>query len=202
MEVIFVSAKWQFTILFIDSIIIYSRSPHQHLEHIEEFLRLLKDAGMTSELKKCYFFCECIGYLSHVIAPGKLQVARKTTEAITAVRYPTTVSQMRSFLGLYSKYRRFVPGFAKLVALLNQRLKEGKPLHFELDEEERKAVNELESGLTSPTELDLPGSAGQLTVDSDASDGQLGCVLLKEQDYKQLRPIGYWLRSLCSAERI
>lgn len=75
------------------------------------------------------------------------------------------------------------------------------PQQFELDEEERNAVNELKSKLTSPPVLGLPRSIGKFTLDLDASDSQLGCVLPQEQDDMQLKPVGYWSRLMCSAER-
>lgn len=100
MDVTLASVIWQLAIVHIDDVIIFSRTPQQHLEHTKEVLRLMKEASMTIKLKKCPFFCESIAYLGHVIAPGKLQVARKTTEATAARLYPTTVYQMRSFLGL------------------------------------------------------------------------------------------------------
>lgn len=60
----------------------------------------------------------------------------------------------------------------------------------------------MKKKLTSPPILALPKFTGQFTVELDASDGQLGCFLLQEQDDKQQRPIGYWSNSLRSAERM
>lgn len=77
----------------------------------------MKEPGMTIKLKKCHFFSELTKYLGQVVVPGKLRVDRKTTEAVAALRSLTTVSQIRSFLGLCNVYRRFVPGFAKIAAL-------------------------------------------------------------------------------------
>lgn len=112
MDVIQASVKWQFGIVYIDDIIIISKLPQQYLKHTEKILRPLKKAGMTLKLKKCHFLCMSIDYLEHVIAPSKLQVARKTTEAIAALHYPATECQMRSILGLCNVHRRFVPGLA------------------------------------------------------------------------------------------
>lgn len=79
-------------------------------------------------------------------------------------------------------YRCFVPRFAKIAAPPNQRFKKGMFLQFELDEEEGNAVDELKDKLTSPPVLELPRSIGEFIVDPDASDGQLGCVLLQQQE--------------------
>lgn len=97
-------------------------------------------------------------------------MAQKTTEAIVVLRYPTATYQMRLFFGLDNVFRRFVPGFARIAALLNKRLKMGQQSEFDLDEKERATVDELKERLTSPTILTLARSAGQYTVDPEASD--------------------------------
>lgn len=91
------------------------------------------------------FACDSIEYLGHVTAPGKLHIARHTTEAIVANPYPTTASQMRLFIGLCNVYSRFVSELVKVAAPLSLRLKKGKRLHFDFGGEERSSINELKS---------------------------------------------------------
>lgn len=96
MDVILLSVKLQLAISYTEDGIIFFQSPQQQFLHTEEVLSLLMIAGMTLKLKKYHFFCKPIDYLG-LIAPGKRQVALKPTEAFSALRYPTTVSRMRSF---------------------------------------------------------------------------------------------------------
>lgn len=98
------------------------------MKDFEEVLRLLMAAGMTLKLKKCHFFFDSIDYLGHVIdigMLGKLHVSKTTTEAIESLQYTKDVSQMRSHLGLCKVYRHFVPGFQKIAAPLNRKLRSG-----------------------------------------------------------------------------
>ena len=200
MDVILASVKWQTAIVYLDDVIVFSTDIGQHVHQVDRVLRLMSEAGMTLKLKKCFFFCDKIDYLGHVISPGKLEVASKTTEAIKGLSYPTDVSQMRSFLGLCNDYRRFVPNFTRLAKPLNRKLKKDRSIRFELDDSEKEAVDALKEKLTSTPVLALPRATGQFTIDTDACDYQVGCVLLQRQDDDSLRPIGYWSRTLNPAE--
>lgn len=93
----------------IANIIIFSKTPEDHLKHIDEVLHLLRDSRVTKKLQKCHFFNRNIDYFGHLIAPGKWQVTQKTTKAVEALQYPTSISELRSFLGLCNVYKRFVP---------------------------------------------------------------------------------------------
>lgn len=162
------------------------------MKQVEEVLGLLMAAGMTLKLKKCHSFSESIDYLGHVIAPGKLKVAKATTEAIDLQSYQEDVSQMRSLLRLCVVNRHFVPGFAKNAATLNRKLKKGKPSQFVSDDRQHKAIDELKLRVVYPPVLALTRTNGKYMEDTNASDSQIGCVFLKEQENKVLKPICYW----------
>lgn len=78
---------------------------------------------------------------------------------------------------------------------------QGQQNEFDLVESERATVDELEERQTLPSVLVLPRYFGEYTVDTDASDSQLGCVLMQDHDDKWLKPVGYSSRSLCNAEQ-
>lgn len=78
------SVTWQIAIVYIDDIIIFFRSSQQHLLPTGEIKRLLKNASITPGMDKWHSFCESNAYPRHVIASGKLQAARKITEAFSA----------------------------------------------------------------------------------------------------------------------
>lgn len=100
MDVIPVSIKWQHVVVFIDDIVIMSMTPEYHIQHIEEVLRLLRDAGTPIKVNKCFFFSKTIVYLGHVIAGGKRKVVQKTTKEIELLQYSTTVSEILAFVEL------------------------------------------------------------------------------------------------------
>jgi hypothetical protein len=89
-----------------------------HLKHVNEALYVLGKAGLSLNLIKCHFFKEAVDYLGHVIRPGKLAVAEKNTAALRNAPVPKTQTELRSFLGLCTMYRRFVPRLAAVTTPL------------------------------------------------------------------------------------
>jgi RNase H-like domain found in reverse transcriptase len=153
-------------------------------------------------LKKFHFLKDTVDYLGHVIRPGQLSVAEKNTAALKDMMHPTTQTELRSFLGLCNVYRRFVKGFAKISAPLNILLRKGEtPQLSPLSSELVFAFDTLRASLLNPPILALPRIEGAHTLDTDASDHQLGCCLLQEQPDGTQKPIGYWSRGLTSAEK-
>lgn len=156
MDVMLTSVKWQCVVVYIDGDTIFFKLPEEHLKHIEEVLGLLMATGMTLKVKKCHFISKSINYLGHMISPGKLQVAKMATEAIESLTYPKNISQIWFFHGLRHVYRRFVPGFPKIVAPLKEKLNKGEPSHFVLDDQERRAIYRLRKRPVSLPNLDAP----------------------------------------------
>lgn len=99
-DVILSQVKWQYALVYLDDVIIFSKSVDEHFSHVSTGLQLFKSAGVSLKLKKCSLFTNKVDYLGHVIRPGKLQVAERTTEAIQGLKEPSTVTGMKSFLGL------------------------------------------------------------------------------------------------------
>ena len=193
---------WKVCLVYLDDIIVFSRSNEDHLAHLDTVLHRLYSAGMTLNLKKCHFFKDTVGYLGHVIRPGKLAVAEKNTKALHSASHPTTQTELRSFLGLCKVYRRFIRGFAKLAAPLNALLRKGESPNFgQLNTEQTQAFEDLRARLLDPPILALPRKEGLFTLDTDASQEQIGCCLLQTQPDGTRHPIGYWSRGLTSAER-
>ena len=200
-DVILASVWWQFAIVYLDDIVIYSDSVEQHFEHLTTVLSLLNKAGLTLRIEKCKFLHTTIDYLGHVIRPGKLHVASKNVEAVRNFAPPRTITELRSFLGLCNVYRRFVRDFAEKATPLNRKLRKGEPTSFELNDEEMKSFNTLRDALTTTPVLALPRANAPFLLETDASKVQVGCVLTQEQPDGFYQPIGHWSRSLNDTER-
>jgi hypothetical protein len=188
--------------VYLDDVIVFSPSRKDHLPHVAEALTLLGDAGLSLKLKKCHFFSETVDYIGHVIRPGRSGVAEKNTLALRTAPYPRTQTDLRSFLGLCNVYRRFVQRLSTFAAPLNALLcKSMPPLLGSLQSEAIGAFDTLRNRLLSPPVLALPRADGKIWLDTDASDGQQGgCLLQAQPDCKSL-PLGYWSRTLNSADR-
>ena len=203
MDIILSAYKWRSCLVYLDDIIIFSSSFKEHLKDVTDILTVLQKAGVSLKLKKCEFFRKHVDYLGHKIHPGKLAVASKTVDAVKGFSEPTTQTQLRSFLGLCNVYRRFVPNFARISAPLNKMLKKDEPAVFpeHFTEEQLKSFLTLKSALTKAPILSLPRKGLPYSIDTDACDYQVGCALMQTHEDGTRHPIGYWSRTLNSAEK-
>ena len=89
-DIVLSAAKWQYAIVYLDHIIIFSKTLDEDLQHIKLVLAKLADAGFSLKLKKCYFLQSKVDYLGHIVSPGKLAVASKTCDAVQQMKNPRT----------------------------------------------------------------------------------------------------------------
>jgi len=202
LDILLAGVKWQFCLVYLDDVIIFSKTEKEHIQHVDYILTLLKKSGVTLKLKKSEFFQRSVDYLGHTIRPGKLEVTQSGTSALAEAKYPTTQTQLRSYLGSCNVYRRFVKGYSTIAAPLTDLLCKGMPetLRTPPTSEEVTAFETLRKALLNPPVLRLPMPDKPYVLDVDASENQLGCTLLQEHD-KLLHPIGYWSKSLTATQR-
>lgn len=202
MDILLSPFRWKSCLVYLDDIIIFSRNWDDHVEHVDAILSVLQRPGVKLKLRKCEFFVERIRYLGHVVRPGTIEVDQARVEALRKVKHPTTQTQLRSFLGLCNVYRRFVPHYAKLAHPLNQLLKKGMPVHLgPLDEKCQEAFTVLRDSILSPPVLALPKIGLPYSVDTDASNYQIGAALFQTHEEGSRQPIGFFSRSLSAPER-
>ena len=184
----------RFVVVFIDDILIYSRSDAEHEEHLRIVLQLLREKELYAKLKKCEFWLREVTFLGHVISADGVAVDPKKIDAIRDWPRPTTVTEVRSFLGLAGYYRRFVEGFAKLSTPLTRLTRKG--IKFVWSEACQRSFDELRQRLTSAPILALPVMGEGFVIYSDASHSGLGCVLMQHG-----RVIAYASRQLKDYEK-
>jgi hypothetical protein len=190
LDMILSKVKWNYALVYLDDVIVYSKCINEHLRHLDEILSLFEGAGASLKLKKCHFFQPTVDYLGHVIHPGKLAVAEKNIDSIKKAIYPKTSTELRSFLGISNVYRRFVDKFANIASPRSDLLKKGQPEIFVLNKEQQDAFNKPKDAVIKPPILSLPKEGRQFTLDVDACNYQIGACLLQEQEYGKLLPCG------------
>ncbi|KAL4022801.1 hypothetical protein IC575_016547 [Cucumis melo] len=116
-----------FVIVFIDNILIYSKTEAEHEEHLRLVLQTLRDNKLYAKFSKCEFWLKQVSFLGHVVSKAGVSVDPAKIEAVTGWTRPSTVSEVRSFLGLAGYYRRFVENFSRIATPLT-RLTKGAPL--------------------------------------------------------------------------
>nr|GFA45552.1 reverse transcriptase [Tanacetum cinerariifolium] len=132
-----------------------------------------------------------VAFLGHIVLAEGITMDPAKVEAITKWPRPTSVTEVRSFLGLASYYRRFVEGFLRLALPLTKLMRKGEK--FVLNEEREKSFEELKQHLVSTPVLTLPSGSGGFQIYSDASKKGLGCVLMQHRKViayasRQLKP--------------
>ncbi|KAL5538563.1 hypothetical protein UlMin_044881 [Ulmus minor] len=108
----------KFVVVFIDDILIYSKSKEEHEEHLRNTLDTLKKNKLYAKFKKCEFWLEKVGFLGHIVSRDGISVDPSKTEAVSGWSRPKTISEVRSFLGMAGYYRRFVEGFSRIATPL------------------------------------------------------------------------------------
>ncbi|MCI00567.1 RNA-directed DNA polymerase (Reverse transcriptase), partial [Trifolium medium] len=116
----------QFVVVFIDDILIYSKSEEEHAEHLRIVLQVLKEKKLYAKLSKCEFWLHKVSFLGHVISGDGIAVDPSKVDAVLQWETPKSVTEIRSFLGLAGYYRRFIEGFSKLALPLTQLTCKGK----------------------------------------------------------------------------
>ena len=101
----------KFVVVYFDDILIYSKSVEDYARHIREVLQVLRDAQLYANLEKCTFSTSKLIFLGFVVSSNGIGVDEAKVNAIKTWPQPTTLSQVRSFLGLAGFYRRFVKDF-------------------------------------------------------------------------------------------
>ncbi|KAL4037252.1 hypothetical protein IC575_000840 [Cucumis melo] len=109
-----------FVIVFIDDILIYSKTEAEHEEHLRMVLQTLRDNKLYAKFSKCEFWLKQVSFLGHVVSKDGVSVDPAKIEAVTGWTRPSTVSEVRSFLGLAGYYRRFVENFSRIATPLTR----------------------------------------------------------------------------------
>lgn len=194
-------------LVYLDDIVIFSRSYEEHWKHLEDLFRKLEKAGLLLKPSKCKLFRSSVKYLGHVISEDGIATDPEKTKAVQELPIPTNVHELRSTIGFLSYYRRFVKDFAQVAKPLHDLLKghenkknANKKTPIEMTPEATAALNMLKERLVSPPILGYADYTLPFEVHIDASGSGLGAVLYQTQDNIQ-RVIAYASRSIKDSER-
>lgn len=210
MERMFGDQNCHSLLLYLDDVIVFSPTVDEHLNRLELVLNRFQNEGLKIKLQKCHFFQQEVQYLGHVISSKGVSTDPKKISAVTNWPVPNTLSELKSFLGFASYYRRFVEGFATLASPLNQLVAKlartknkrgrGIALHDAWTNDCEHSFNNLKTKLAASPVLAYANFKLPFILEVDASHDGLGAVLSQEQEGK-VRPIAYASRSLHAAEK-
>eukprot|EP00253_Pinus_taeda_P009984 PITA_09984 len=168
----------RFVLIFIDDILVYSRTIEEHQEHLRKVLQTLREHQLYAKLSKCDFFKEEIQYLGHVITKEGIAVDPEKIKAIMDWPVPKDVADVRSFMGLAGYYIRFVEGFSRVAFPITSLQKKGKTFHWTPNCQ--KSFEQLKHLLTTAPILRIADPDKDYVVCTDASKEGVGGVLMQE----------------------
>jgi hypothetical protein len=181
-----------FVIVTFDDILIYSKSMEDHLKHLSVVFDALRAAHLFANMDKCIFCTQRVLFLGYVVSPQGIEVNSSKIVNIQEWPTPTTVTQIRSFLGLAGFYCWFVCDFSSIAAPLHELTKKDVP--FSWSDSHEVAFRTLKDKLTHPPLLQLPNFNKVFELECDASGIGLGAVLLQEG-----KPVAYFSKKLSGA---
>ena len=186
-------------IIYLDDILIYSKSTDDHLRHLRDVLTRLRRHKLYAKSSKCEFGKTELEFLGHIVSGDKVKCDPHKLDAIK--KWPTlkNIADVQSFLGLCNFYRQYCHGYATVSAPLTRLLRKDVP--WEWDDNCEKAFVELKRRLTTAPVLALPDPDRHFYLHTDAaSTVAIGGILSQVQDDGLLHPVAYASRTLKSAE--
>jgi hypothetical protein len=189
MNSVFMQELDKFVVVFIDDILIYSKTPGDHAKHLYVILQRLRDHHLYAKFSKCEFWLDTVKFLGHTISGDSISVDPSKVQEVMDWKPPTLVHQICSFLCLTGYYRRFIPDFSRIAKPMTELLKKG--VKFSWDQKCEDAFHTLRDHLTTAPVLAQPDVSKPFDIYCDASGTGLGCVLMQDN-----RLIAYASRAL------
>ena len=199
MEFVLAGLQWQTCLVYLDDVIVYGRDFDEHLKRLREVFERLRQAGLKLKPSKCFLLRPQVPHLGHVISAEGVSTDPEKVKAVQQWPVPSKVTDVRSFLGLASYYRRFIQNFPEIAAPLH-RLTAKTTEKFKWSHDCDLAFRALKEKLVSAPVLAFPCFEQKFVLDCDASDYGLGAVISQRQDETE-KVIAYASRVLEDRER-
>ncbi|GJU07031.1 putative mitochondrial protein [Tanacetum coccineum] len=188
MNEVFKAFLRKFTLVFFDDILVYSQTTEDHVTHLQLVLETMRRHKLYAKLSKCVFGTTHVEYLDHVISKEGVSTEPNKVRVMQDWPTPTTLKQLRGFLGLIGYYIRFIKWFASLSRPLTQLLKKNA---FKWNLEAQLSFEALKKAMVEAPVLGLPDFNEPFMIETDASGVGLGAVLQQKS-----HPIAYLSKTL------
>jgi hypothetical protein len=186
--------NWEILLIYIDDVLVYSRSFEEHLEHLRIVFDRLRTTGLKLNVDKCVFSRKQVKYLGYLVSEKGVHPDKDKVVSITNFPCPQSVSELRRFIGMASYYRRFINRFADIAEPLHSLTQ--KNVSYTWTSACQEAFESLKDRLSSAPILVYPCFQDEFVVETDASDIGLGAILCQDGHV-----IEYGSRALTKAEK-
>lgn len=189
----------QFVVVYLDDILIYSREPTQHAEHVRLVLQRLREFDLHIKMEKCLFHTDTVEYLGFIVSPAGVTMDKAKTEVIRTWPAPRNVKEVQSFLGFANFYRRFINDYSRIVRPLTNLTRKDVP--FTWSDKCFAAFNTLKAAFDAAPVLTHFDPQHHIIVETDASDYAISAILsqIKPED-NDIHPIAFHSRTMTPAE--
>ena len=189
-----------FVVVFLDDILVYSRSEAEHIKHVRLVLQRLLENRLYVKAEKCEFHSPSVEFLGHIIEKGSVRADPKKVQAVKDWEQPKDRAQLRRFLGFANFYRKFILNFSQVAAPLHALTSPSVP--FEWNTKAEEAFSKLKTLFISAPVLTMPDPSRQFVLEVDASDTGVGAVLSQRAEKDQLlHPCAFFSCKLTPAEK-
>jgi Reverse transcriptase (RNA-dependent DNA polymerase)/RNase H-like domain found in reverse transcriptase len=201
MDAIF--ADLPFVFIYLDNVLIASRTVEEHQHHLRLVFQLLSKNGLLLNVAKCVLAADSIDFLGHRITAAGIQPLPHRVAAINTFPQPRTVRDLQAFLGLFNFYRKFVPKAAAILKPLTDAMRGGvrDPQLVSWSAPRRAAFSAAKAALAAACRLDFPAHCAELSLVTDASATHAGAVLQQRRQGQQWRPLGFFSVKLDSPQQ-
>ena len=184
-----------FCLVFVDDIIIFSKTPEDHVKHLCAVIECLTASNLPLKLVKCHFFMKRLYLLGHLISYDEITIDHRKLTNINKWKPPSSAKEVAKFLGFVNYFRKFIPNYALIAAPLEQVRKT-----FSWSTEQQSAWETFKTVLLHAPALSLPDFSLPFEVYTDASNSGLGAVLLQRPSKDRVAYVGFVGRALQPAE--
>ena len=186
-----------FVLVFLDDILIFSKTAEEHVKHVQTVLEILRKEKLYAKASKCEFFKTEVEFLGHHVGRDGIRMMDDKLQAINEWPGPKKAGDVRAFLGTAGYYRKFIRNFSAIAAPLSELTKD--TVKWEWGPSQQSAFDKLKHALVSGPVLALPDDSLPFVVHTDASGFATGAVLMQDQG-QGLRPISYLSKKMLDAE--
>ena len=185
-------------VVFLDDILIYSKTLEEHEKHLKEVMEILRAQRLYGKLSKCELVKKEVEFLGYFVGREGLRADPKKVQTVSNWVTPTDTTGVRAFLGCAGFYRKFIKGFSEIALPLTDLT--GKGIKFQWGEKEEAAFRKLKEEMESTQVLALPDVDKPFVIHTDASGYATGAVLQQDQG-RGLQPVAYLSEKMIQAER-
>lgn len=189
----------EFTVNFIDDILIYSKTFEEHMSHITRLLEAIQNEGFRLKITKCMFANNYAKYLGHIIENNSVRPLKDYLVAVKDFPIPETRKNVRQFLGKVNFHHKFVPHSAIILDPLHNLLR--KDVKFIWTEKCQKSFDEIKALLCSEPILKIYDPELPISIYTDASIKGIGAVLKQPNKNGEIKPVAYFSKKLTDTQK-